>query len=125
MGKNEKTTALGNGLAQEHIFFVCDNCLLNQNILNMGEIKYVKCKHCGTEWEMPIGPIMSTPEEFVFPFKCEECGKYNGVSLREHIRGRYRCDCGEILDLVAFDEYRRCPKCNGEEYELLEVMMVD
>ncbi len=91
----------------------------------MGEIKTVKCKHCGTEWEMPIGPIMSTPEEFVFPCKCEECGKYIGVSLRERIRGRYRCDCGGILDLVAFDEYRRCPKCNGEEYELLEVMMVD
>lgn len=39
MRKNEKIIALGNGLAQERIFFVCDNCLLNQNILNMGEIK--------------------------------------------------------------------------------------
>lgn len=91
----------------------------------MGEIKTVKCKHCGTEWRMSIGPVMSTPLDSVFTYKCEDCGKEVKMSLEEHLNGRFECECGGLFEFVANEEDRHCPKCGGEEYETEEVIMVD
>lgn len=90
----------------------------------MGEIKYVKCKKCGTEWEFPIGPAMMTPLDTIYTCRCDKCGKEVKMTLEETCK-HYFCECGGWMEIVEDEEFRRCPKCGCDEYDIGTVMLVD